>query len=265
MIGEDAAGHRWSVGELARATGVTVRTLHHYDEIGLLRASGRTASGHRRYTEEDLRRLYRVRALGALGIPLERIRSVLDSSSEDLAGMRGLLTAQLGQLNARVERIQRLAQQVRGLLERLEAGSMPDPDQFMTTLETISMLDRYFTEEQREQMAQGIAAAGPEAAEATKRRWAELVEQLLDHVRNDTPVDDPRVLDLLGEYDRLGAPFQPEGVTDEQRERLRTAVQRMWQDHGDDIVRNLPWSAEEMAALHTYLDRARATRDAPST
>ncbi|MEV4092493.1 MerR family transcriptional regulator [Streptosporangium saharense] len=265
MIGKDAAEHRWSIGELAGATGVTVRTLHHYDEIGLLRASGRTASGHRRYTEEDLRRLYRVRALSALGIPLERIRSVLDSSSEDLAGMRGLLTAQLDRLNARADQIQRLAQQVSGLLQRLETGSMPDPHQFMTTLETISMLDRYFTEEQREQMAQGIAAAGPEAAETTKLRWAELVERLLDHVRTGTPVDDPRVRGLLGEYDRLGAPFQPEGVTNEQRERLRAAVQRMWRDHGGDIVRNLPWSAEEMAALHAYLDRARATRDAPST
>ena len=48
----------WSVGELARATGVTVRALHHYDEVGLLAPSARTAAGHRRYSDEDLRRLY---------------------------------------------------------------------------------------------------------------------------------------------------------------------------------------------------------------
>ncbi|MER7132520.1 hypothetical protein ABT338_26420, partial [Streptosporangium saharense] len=52
--------------------------------------------------------------------------------------------------------------------------------------------------------------------------------------------------------------------TEEQRERLRAAVQRLWQDHGGDIARNMPWSAEEMAALHAYLDRARAALDGPS-
>ena len=53
----------WSVGQLARAGGVTVRTLHYYEEIGLVPASERTASGHRRYTDADVRRLYQVRAL----------------------------------------------------------------------------------------------------------------------------------------------------------------------------------------------------------
>jgi DNA-binding transcriptional MerR regulator len=55
--------HVWSIGELAAATGLTVRTLHHYDEIGLARPSLRTHAGHRRYTATDVRRLHRVLAL----------------------------------------------------------------------------------------------------------------------------------------------------------------------------------------------------------
>ncbi|GAA3664469.1 hypothetical protein GCM10022420_049470 [Streptomyces iranensis] len=78
MIGKDATGRRWSIGELARASGVTVRALRHYDEVGLVRASGRTGAGHRRYTAEDLRRLYRVRALCGLGLSLAEIGDALD-------------------------------------------------------------------------------------------------------------------------------------------------------------------------------------------
>jgi DNA-binding transcriptional MerR regulator len=61
---------RWKVGELARATGLTVRALHHYDELGLLVPSERTQAGHRLYGEDDVRRLYRVVALRHLGLPL---------------------------------------------------------------------------------------------------------------------------------------------------------------------------------------------------
>ena len=60
----------WKIGELARATGLTVRTLHHYDEIGLLVPSERTQAGYRLYGEQDVRRLYEIRALRDLGIPL---------------------------------------------------------------------------------------------------------------------------------------------------------------------------------------------------
>ena len=58
----------WKVGRLAEASGLTVRTLHHWDDIGLLRPSVRTPAGHREYTEDDLGRLYLVLALRRLGL-----------------------------------------------------------------------------------------------------------------------------------------------------------------------------------------------------
>lgn len=66
-------GPTWKVGQLARLTGLTVRTLHHYDQLGLPRPSARTPSGHRLYDEQDIRRLYRIMALRELGLPLEVI------------------------------------------------------------------------------------------------------------------------------------------------------------------------------------------------
>jgi DNA-binding transcriptional MerR regulator len=82
MSGSDQA---WKVGALAQATGLTVRALHHYDHIGLLSPSMRTAAGHRLYTADDVTRLYRIRLLRGLGFPLEQIASVLEDPGWQLA------------------------------------------------------------------------------------------------------------------------------------------------------------------------------------
>ncbi len=68
----------WKVGELARRTGLSVRALHYYDEIGLLSPSRRTDAGHRLYTADDVSRLYRISLLRQLGFRLEDIAHVLD-------------------------------------------------------------------------------------------------------------------------------------------------------------------------------------------
>ncbi|MER7164451.1 MerR family transcriptional regulator [Micromonospora sp. NPDC000207] len=80
----------WRIGELCRRTGLTVRTLHHWDHVGLLRPSTRTSAGHRRYDERDVDRLYRIVALRELGLSLETIAALLDGDPEgtDPAGPR---------------------------------------------------------------------------------------------------------------------------------------------------------------------------------
>ena len=79
MSGNEVGGEQsWKVGDLARITGLTVRALHHYDHIGLLSPSLRTAAGHRLYTADDVARLYRVCLLRRLGFPLEQITTVLE-------------------------------------------------------------------------------------------------------------------------------------------------------------------------------------------
>ncbi len=67
-----------TVGQVAKLAGVTVRTLHHYDEIGLLTPSGRSGSGYRRYSEADLERLQLIRYYRELGFPLDEIAVILD-------------------------------------------------------------------------------------------------------------------------------------------------------------------------------------------
>ena len=80
-----AAGTAWKVGALARATGLTVRTLHYYDQIGLLTPSRRTDAGHRLYDADDVARLYRISLLRGLGFPLDQITGVLEDPEWQLA------------------------------------------------------------------------------------------------------------------------------------------------------------------------------------
>ncbi|GAB3008248.1 MerR family transcriptional regulator [Amycolatopsis acidiphila] len=241
---------RWTIGELARASGVTVRTLHHYDDIGLLTASERTAAGHRRYLPRDLRRLYRVRALRTLGLSLEEIADLLAESPDDLVTLRGLLETQLRALGDQAARIHHLTRHITGLLSRLDDSSEPGPERFLETLELMSMFETYFTEERREQLARQRAELGPDRIEEAKSRWAKLVEELLPHVEARTPADDPAVRELVRQWDALAAPFHADEGT-------KAAAQRTWQNNSAAIADTLPWPADRMTALVAYVARVR--------
>lgn len=121
------------IGEVADATGLTVRTLHHYDEIGLLVASGRTPSGHRLYAPDDIERLYRICLLRRLGLPLGEIASVLDDPGWDL---RSALTRHRVELERRMAAEARL----RTHLVRMESAG-PTSEDLLGVLEEMTMLD----------------------------------------------------------------------------------------------------------------------------
>ncbi|MFS0837130.1 MerR family transcriptional regulator [Paenibacillus sp. 1P03SA] len=73
----------YSVGELARKANITVRTLHHYDQIGLLKPSGSTEGGHRLYSDEDVMRLEQIAILKKMGLGLKAVQEMLDSYGTD--------------------------------------------------------------------------------------------------------------------------------------------------------------------------------------
>src|SRR3954451_10114883 len=101
----------WTVGQVAERSGVTVRTLHHYDEIGLLRPSRRSASGYRLYTDEDLVRLQHVVVYRRLGFSLEEVAGLLDDPEADVAGhlrrQRAAVMSRLDELGELVTAIDR--------------------------------------------------------------------------------------------------------------------------------------------------------------
>ncbi|HEU5149843.1 MAG TPA: MerR family transcriptional regulator [Iamia sp.] len=132
-MADDGQGGR-KVGEVAEATGLTVRTLHHYEQIGLLVASGRTPSGHRLYSPTDIERLYRICLLRRLGLPLGEIGSALDDPAWDL---RSALVSHRSELERRMA----AEAQLRTHLVRMESSAGPSTEDLLTVLEEMTVLD----------------------------------------------------------------------------------------------------------------------------
>jgi DNA-binding transcriptional MerR regulator len=100
---------RYRVKEVSEGAGVSIRTLHHYDAIGLLVPSGRTEAGYRLYTDDDILRLQQILIARELGLALEEIRRMLDQPDFDL---RQALLRQRAELVGRIERTTRMLQAV---------------------------------------------------------------------------------------------------------------------------------------------------------
>ncbi len=108
-----------TVGAVASLAGVTIRALHHWDSIGLVRPSERTDAGYRRYTAADLARIHRVLVYRELGVPLGDIAAVLDApTSEATASLR----TQRDQLRERIAQLRRMSDALDRLIEARESG-----------------------------------------------------------------------------------------------------------------------------------------------
>jgi DNA-binding transcriptional MerR regulator len=130
------AGRR--VGELAAATGLTVRTLHYYGEIGLLVASNRTDAGHRLYADADVERLYRICLLRRLGLPLGEIARALDDPEWEL---RSAMAVHLRDLERRLDATAQLRGRLAQLVGAMQITAGPPAADLLEVLEEMTMLD----------------------------------------------------------------------------------------------------------------------------
>ncbi|MFC4148147.1 MerR family transcriptional regulator [Micromonospora mangrovi] len=197
----------YTVGQVARAAGVTVRTLHHYDEIGLLSPRGRTAAGYRRYDDADLERLQLIRAYRELGFPLEEIAAILDDPDGDplphLRRQHELLTGRIGKLREIVAAIE-FAMEARKLnipltpRERFEVFGDHDPEQYAEETER-----RWGGTEAYRQSAERTARYSKEdwlRNKAENEDWARRITALVD---SGAPADGPEAMALAEEHRQL--------------------------------------------------------------
>ncbi len=124
------------VGELADATGLTVRTLHHYESIGLMVASSRSWAGHRRYGAADVDRLYRICLLRDLGLSLPEVARALDDPGWSLSAALG---AHLDELDRRAAATAALRRRLAGLVRAAAEARPPTTDDLTALLEEMSM------------------------------------------------------------------------------------------------------------------------------
>jgi MerR family transcriptional regulator, thiopeptide resistance regulator len=165
--------------EFARRAGVTVRALHHYDRLGLLKPSGRTDAGYRFYTDRDLIRLEQIVALKFIGFPLSKIRDLLNRKDRDrreldlsemLRQQRQIIAEKRDHLDRAVRAIERAEQVV-------ASGQESDWEPFRKIIEVIQMqtrkdwMKKYYTEEQLADLGKRWS---PEVQAESERGWAAL-------------------------------------------------------------------------------------------
>jgi len=138
-----------TVGELARRCGMTVRALHHYDAIGLLRPATRSAAGYRLYARADIERLHRIQALRQLGLSLADIGTALSGPQQPLADV---VDRQIAQIDRELAEATALRQRLVQLRAQLADGQSPDLADWLDTLEMMTMFEKYFSAEELQQL-----------------------------------------------------------------------------------------------------------------
>jgi MerR family transcriptional regulator, thiopeptide resistance regulator len=238
-------GDHLRVGELARVAGVTVRTLHHYDSLGLLVPSERTQAGHRLYSAADVERLYRLLALRGVGLPLEEIAPLLEREHAIADAVRNHLD--------RVEQQLRALELVWLRLTRLLAaldGDGASTEQFLDAVEAMSMIEKYYTAEQLQQLEQRRAEFGEDRIKEVQQEWIDLYGRLRERREAgvDPAADEPQALGRRA--DELIAMFTGGDPG------IAASLQRMYEQEGPAKASRGMGSPEDFA----YLEAIKSAR-----
>jgi DNA-binding transcriptional MerR regulator len=194
----------YSVGDVSRIAHVTVRTLHHYDEIGLLRPSARTDAGYRRYSDSDLERLQRVLCYRDLGFSLDEIAAILDDPAVDpLEHLR----RQHELLTGRIERLRRMADTVKRAMEARKMGINLDPAEMLEVFGDFDPTGHADEAERRWGDTAQFEEAQRRTATYTKDDWArhgaehrELQQRFAAALAGGRPPHSAEVMDLAEEH-----------------------------------------------------------------
>jgi MerR family transcriptional regulator, thiopeptide resistance regulator len=177
------------VGDLAKQTGVSVRTLHYYDEIGLLSPSHRTEGGYRLYAEQDILRLQQIVSLRQLGFSLEEIRECLEQHNFSYDRILQLHTARLRE---QIAIAQKLLARLEAIAQSLNANETVSVETFIQTIEVMSMLEKYYTPEQLEALKQRRELLGEDHIQQVQAEWQTLIEQArLEMAKGTDPTSEP--------------------------------------------------------------------------
>lgn len=217
----------WRVGELAGRTGLSVRALHHYEEIGLLVPSGRTEAGHRLYAEEDVMRLQQIASLRSLGFSLAEIREFLDSPSFSPGRV---IELHIARLRERIELERRLCDRLEAVAELLATAKDPAEDSAEKFVETVmevtkmsERIEKYYTSEQLEQLERRRQELGDERIHAAQEEWPALMEKVRAEMEAGTDPANERVQSLAWRWMELVEEFTGGDAG------IRRSVTNMWQ------------------------------------
>lgn len=182
-----------TVGEVTELTGVTVRTLHHYDEIGLLRPSGRTDAGYRLYSYADLARLQEILGWRAFGFGLGDIAAMLDDPAHDRLGT---LRRQRELVEREAERLGALGRALDDAIEAEEKGQTMSEQVMFEGFDPTEYEDeareRWGDTEAYRESARRTAAYGETEWREIRAEWDAIVAELAAVMAAGEPADSER-------------------------------------------------------------------------
>ncbi|MCD6033055.1 MAG: nolA [Thermomicrobiales bacterium] len=228
------------IGELATATGLTVRTLRHYDQIGLLRPKTRTEGGYRLYGEAEVRRLQQIRSLQSLGFSLEQIGAMIAGHDAALPEVIGW---QLASIDRELAALQRLRARLSAISQAMQRAGTVDIDDLTALMKEMTMVEKYYTEEQLETLAARRAAYGDEQIKAFEQQWADLIARAERAMAEGVDPTSEPVLEIAREWIGLVQAFTGGDPG------IQQSVERVWQE--EDEVHG--FDAAGMRALMTWL------------
>jgi DNA-binding transcriptional MerR regulator len=177
------------VGELARHTGLTVRTLHHYDAIGLLAPTGRTESGYRLYSQEDVARLHGIQAMRQLGLPLAEIASMLEGDGGEPGAV---LARQVAQLDEQIGQARELRERLALLRDGLLAGKQPGMQAWLDSLALMTTYTKYFSAEELRHILGNWKTVEPQ--------WVPMMAEVRAAMDRGLKPDSPEVQPLVNRW-----------------------------------------------------------------
>ena len=193
-----------NVGEVAALAGITVRTLHHYDRIGLVRPSDRTAAGYRSYDVRDLDRLHQVLLYRELGFPLEEVATLLDDPSAD---PEAHLRRQHALLRDRLERTTAMVAAVEKEMEARSMGISLTPEERFEVFGEHDPAQYDAEVEERWGETEAYAQSKRRTAAYTKEDWVRIKEEGEDievrfaaALQSGAPADSAQAMDLAEEH-----------------------------------------------------------------
>jgi DNA-binding transcriptional MerR regulator len=191
----------WKIGELAKLSGLTVRTLHHYDHIELFAPSLHSETGHRLYNESDIVRLQQIISLKQLGFSLDEIKDIIDNPS---FSPDEVIRIQLERLNANIRLQEELRSQLENIQWLLSLRRNISTEQFIKLIEVMKMNNnKYFTQEQMDSLKKRGEALGPEKLQSIEQEWSGLLAKVRTEMEKGTSPDHPEVVQLAKHWKEL--------------------------------------------------------------